>query len=137
MADIIYKSDAALPAESVTNLFQSANWSSAQKPDRLLQALHHSHTVITAWDGEILVGLGSAISDGFMVAYFPYLVVLPEYQRQGIGKEIVTRLLKQYEDFHQLALIADGKAIKFYKRMGFEPAGGCKALWIYDGQEHD
>lgn len=136
MPEIIYRTNTPLPPDSVIALFQSANWSSAQKPDRLLKALHHSHTVVTAWDDNIMVGLGSAISDGFMVAYFPYLVVLPKYQRQGIGTEIVARLLEQYAGFHQLALIADGKAIDFYKHLGFEPAGGCKALWIYDGQEH-
>lgn len=133
---IVYKTLQPLPSDPVVALFASVDWSSAQKPDRLVQALNQSHTVITAWDGEILVGLGSAISDGCMVAYVPYMVVMPEYQGQGIGTEIARRLIARYEGFHQLALIADGKAVDFYKRLGFVPAGSCEPLWIYDGNEY-
>ena len=64
------------------------------------------------------------------------MVVLPEYQGQGIGTEITRRLIERYAGFHQLALIADGRAVDFYKRMGFVPAGSCEALWIYAGNEH-
>jgi len=133
---IAYKTIQPLPFDPVVALFASVDWSSALKPDRLVQALNQSHTVITAWDGEILVGLGSAISDGCMVAYVPYMVVLPEYQGCGIGTEITRRLIERYDGFHQLALIADGRAVDFYKRMGFVPAGSCEALWIYAGAEH-
>lgn len=133
---IEYKTNKELPAGQVLALYQSLGWSSAEKPELLLKALRNSHSVVTAWDGDTLVGLGNAISDGYLVVYFPHLAVLPAYQGQGIGTEIVQRMQRQYRDFHQQTLVADGQAIAFYEKLGFCTAGKCQALWIYDGDDH-
>ena len=125
-----------IPKDQVVALYESVRWSSAEKPDLLLKALKHSHTVVTAWDGEKLVGLGNAISDGHLVVYYPHLAVHPDYQGNGIGREIIRRMQKKYQGFHQQSLIADGKAVEFYKKCGFVKAGCCQALWIYQGNDH-
>lgn len=130
-----YKKD--IPKEQVISLYKSVEWSSAEKPDLLLKALNNSHTVITAWDGERLVGLGNAISDGYLVVYYPHLAVHPEYQSKGIGMEIMKLMQKKYHGFHQQSIIADGKAVGFYKKCGFVDTGSCKSLWIYKGNDHD
>ena len=91
-ADIRYEDRKELPAQQVLALYQDLHWSSAEKPDLLLKALAGSHTVVTAWDGDRLVGLGNAISDGYLVVYYPHLCVHPDYQGKGIGCEIVQRL---------------------------------------------
>jgi GNAT superfamily N-acetyltransferase len=134
---IEYKNDKDLPADQVLGLYQSLDWSSAEKPDHLLKALRNSHAVVTAWDGDMLVGLGNAISDGYLVVYYSHLAVLPKYQGHGIGKEIVRRMQSLYAGFHQQTVVADGKAIAFYEKLGFYKAGSCQALWIYDGHDHD
>jgi GNAT superfamily N-acetyltransferase len=92
---------------------------------------------VIAWDEERLVGLGNAISDGYLVVYFPHLVVRPEYQGKGIGTELMGRLMQRYGGFHQQALLADGRAIDFYRKLGFRRAGATEPLWIFDGHEHD
>jgi GNAT superfamily N-acetyltransferase len=132
-----YKYQKDVPKDQVVALYESVQWSSAEKPDLLLKALKNSHTVVTAWDGEKLVGLGNAISDGHLVVYYPHLAVHPEYQGRGVGTEIVRRMQKKYHSFHQQSLIADGKAVEFYKKFGFVRAGSCQALWIYEGRDHD
>ncbi|HPG39949.1 MAG TPA: GNAT family N-acetyltransferase [bacterium] len=137
MLQIRYDENGDLPQEQVLALYRALHWSSAQKPVELINALRHSHTVITAWDGDTLVGLGNAISDGYLVVYYPHLAVLPAYQGQGIGRELVRRLREKYNGFHQQALIADGGAIEFYIKCGFVKAGKCEALWVYDGHDHD
>ena len=137
MTTLEYRNDTELPADQVLALYQSLDWSSAKKPDLLLKALNNSHSVVTAWDGDKLVGLGNAISDGYLVVYFPHLAVLPAYQGQGIGTEFVRRMQRQYAGFHQQTLVADGQAIEFYENLGFCKAGKCQALWIYDGHDHD
>jgi len=137
MCKIKYKYQKDLPIDQVVTLYKSVKWSSAEKPDLLLKALKNSHTVITVWDGEKLVGLGNAISDGYLVVYYPHLAVHPEYQGKGIGMEIVKRMQKKYHGFHQQSIIADGRAIEFYKKCGFVKAGSCNALWIYKGRDHD
>jgi len=45
-------------------------------------------------------------------------------------------LLDRYTGFHQLMLAADGKAIDFYKSVGFVRAGQTEPMWIYAGNEH-
>jgi len=94
------------------------------------------HALITAWDDDRLIGLGNAISDGYLVVYYPHLLVHPEYQRYGIGRKIVAKMQEKYAGFHMQMLVADGKAIEFYKRLGFVRAGKTEPLWIYSGNEH-
>ena len=121
----------------IIELYKANKWSSAEKPDLLYQALTNSDSLITAWDGNRLVGLGNAISDGYLVVYYPHLLVHPDYQGKGIGRMIVDRFQKKYGHFHQQMLTADGKAIDFYRKCGFEKAGSTQSMWIYQGDEHD
>lgn len=137
MGQIQYRTDKDPPIRQVLALYTSLNWSSARKPRELESALRGSHSVIAAWDEERLVGLGTAISDGHLVVYFPHLAVHPEYQGRGIGREILRRMCERYKDMHQQTVVADPKAIAFYEKCGFARAGSCQALWIYDGHDHD
>lgn len=127
---------ADISKEDVITLYKANAWSSADKPEQLYQALLHSHALITAWDQDRLVGLGNAISDGFLVVYYPHLLVLPDYQGMGIGKMLLKKLQEKYQHFHQQMLVADGKAIDFYRKCGFERAGKTEPMWIYHGHEH-
>ena len=137
MSDAIQYSDTRdLPREAVLSLYRANEWSSAEKPDLLLQALRASHSLVTAWDGSILVGLGNAISDGCLVVYYPHLLVLPDYRRRGIGSRIMQMLIARYKDFHQHIIMADARAIEFYRRCGFERAGKTESMWIYAGHDH-
>ncbi len=133
---IQYSERRDLPLESVLALYRANEWSSAEKPELLCKALQASHSLATAWDGNKLVGLGNAISDGHLVVYYPHLVVLPEYQRRGIGRRLMQMLMARYEGFHQHALLADGRASEFYRKCGFERAGKTEPMWIYAGHDH-
>jgi GNAT superfamily N-acetyltransferase len=122
--------------EEVVSLYRANAWSSAEKPVQLLNALRNSHSLVTARIQGQLVGIGNAISDGYLVAYFPHMLVHPLHHGQGIGHQMMGALLSKYEGFHQLMLIADGKAIDFYQKLGFERAGSTEPMWIYAGREH-
>ena len=123
--------------EKVLKLYRENMWSSADKPEALMQALENSHWLVTAWDDDVLVGLGNSISDGHLVVYYPHLLVLPAYQGKGIGSMIMQTFLKKYNTIHQQILVADGEAIQFYEKCGFSTAGHCKPMWIYDGKDHE
>lgn len=131
-----YQLDDSINASEVIELYVANNWSSAEKPELLMKALRGSHSLITARVDGKLVGLANAISDGYLVVYYPHMVVHPDYQRQGIGTGIMTRLLEKYADFHQQQLTADGGAVKFYESLGFERSGKTEPMWIYQGDEH-
>ena len=66
---IVIRDKKDIAQATIIELYESVHWSSAKKPDKLYQALLHSHALITAWDGDRLVGLGNAISDGYLVVY--------------------------------------------------------------------
>ncbi len=135
---MIHFSDDRKPTkDQVIDLYRSVAWSSADKPDALHRGLLASHSLVTAWDADALVGLGNAISDGHLVVYYPHLVVRPDHQGQGIGAQLMKMLMARYRGFHQQALLADGRAIDFYKKLGFLRAGATEPLWIFDGREHD
>jgi len=120
----------------IITLYKANNWSSAEKPTELYNGLMNSHSLVTAWGNDKLVGLGNAISDGYLMVYYPHLLVSPEYQGKGIGELIVNKMQEIYAGFHMQMLTADGKAIDFYKKMGFEKAGNTEPMWIYKGNEH-
>ena len=133
---IRYSESRDFPLESVLVLYRANEWSSAHKPDLLHKALLASHSLVTAWDGSKLVGLGNAISDGYLVVYYPHLLVLPDYQGHGIGTRLMQMLMAHYDGFHQHMLTADGRALDFYRKCGFERAGKTEPMWIYAGHDH-
>ena len=133
---IEYSSRRNIPVGKLIDLYRANGWSSAEKPDLLRKALRNSDALVSAWADKELVGLANAISDGYLVVYYPHMLVHPEYQGRGIGAEIMKRLMKKYQGFHQHVLIADGRAIEFYRKCGFTRAGKTESMWIYAGTDH-
>ena len=125
-----------IPIEQILPIYEANGWSSAQKPQALHQALLNSHGLISAWEDDRLIGIGNAISDGFLVVYYPHLLVHPDYQGQGIGQSIMERLKRRYAAMHMHMLVADSEAIQFYEKCGFERAGKTSPMWIYAGNDH-
>ena len=101
-------------------------WPKPPSPETHLRILKQSHTIVLALDDESdrVVGFINAISDGVLSAYIPLLEVLPEYQKRGIGGELVKRMLKRYEDLYMIDLICDKERIEFYSRFGMKAITG-------------
>ena len=134
--EIILTTDKKFEPSDVISLYKLNKWSSAEKPEQLIQALRNSHTLILAYTKNQLVGLAYAISDGHLVVYYPHMLVHPEFHGCGIGGLIMRKFWEKYGNFHMQMLTADGKAIDFYKKQGFERAGETEPMWIYGGKEH-
>lgn len=118
--NIEYKNCKEISQDDLKTLFQSVGWLSANYPERLVRAINQSATVMTAWDAGRLVGLISALDDGELTAYIHYLLVHPDYQRRGIGTELLNRIKKTYENFLYIIIIAENKSlVPIYKRAGF------------------
>ena len=129
LSRIEFRQTRDIPRECILALYQAVGWSCAKKPDALCSGLRNSDSLVSAWDGDTLVGLGNAISDGALVVYYPHLLVLPEYQRRGIGKRILQILTGMYADFHQQILLAEGP-VAFYEKCGFVRAETTVPMWI-------
>jgi len=106
------------------SLFESAGWTSsiAISDDVLKMAIDSSWYWVSAFDNGRLVGIGRLVSDGALYAFVCDMIVLPEYQAQGIGKSILKMLKgKCLENGIQRVWLfaAPGKA-GFYMKNGFD-----------------
>ena len=71
---------------------------------------------ITAYDGQVLVGCLRILTDGYYFGTITELLVLPQYQRQGIG----SRLLQLAKEHTPTVLYfgAQPEAEPFYEKNG-------------------
>lgn len=86
---------------------------------KIKSAFLNSFKIITAWKDDKLIGAGRMISDGICYGIIFDLGVLPEYQKQGIGKGIMDELLKDNEQLF-IHLTSTFGNEEFYKKLGFK-----------------
>lgn len=87
--------------------------------ERMASMLRHANLVVTAWDGELLVGISRALSDFSFVTYLSDLAVRRTHQKQGIGKELIRRTQALGGKDAKLILLAAPAAEQYYPRVGF------------------
>ena len=132
---ITYKETKDFAPEDLKELFLSVNWESGQYPERLARAMKNSTQVISAWDGEKLVGLVRALDDGETVGFIHYLLVNPEYQGLHIGGELMKRVMEKLNGLLYVKIMpSDPKTIPFYKKFGFVEYDNYSALEIKNFQ---
>ena len=119
-----------LTSKQLEDLFLSVEWSSGHFPDKLEIAMKNFETVYTAWDGDRLVGLISAMDDGIMTAYIHYLLVRPEYQGRGIGEQLIEKTKEKYKDYLRIVLVAYDEECGFYEHCGFKTGEGASPMFI-------
>ncbi|MGM9522002.1 MAG: GNAT family N-acetyltransferase [Oscillospiraceae bacterium] len=128
---ITYKETKEFTAAELERLFLSVNWESGRYPGRLQRGLRNSSQVISAWDGDKLVGLVRGIDDGETVALLHYLLVDPEYQGLSIGRELMERIMAKYSGLLYIKIMpSDPATIPFYKKFGFDIYDNYSAMEI-------
>ena len=75
----------------------------------------------------------TAITDGVSAAYIPHLGVVADYQGQGIGSELVNRMIKTLSHLYMIDLVCDDDVAEFYSKLGFKKIQGM-AVRRYDRQ---
>ena len=120
---ITIKKQEIVKLEDVLHLYQAVGWTNyTDQSEMLEQALFHSLAMYLAFDGEKIVGLIRLIGDGFSSVLVQDLIVLPIYQRQGIGSALMKEALEDYKDVYQVQLVTEQteRTLRFYRSMGFE-----------------
>ena len=119
---IVFRADLApseLDSHQVQSLFESVKWPHAQVPQRLMSALSRSEILITAWDGERLIGLANVVGDGEFYAYIHWLITHADYQRSGLGRTMLAKLLAKLESRNHVFVFSDLAYYSFWQKMGF------------------
>ena len=115
--------ESSVSIDDVLHLYQAVGWTNyTNQPQMLEQALSHSLSTYLARDGEEIVGLVRLVGDGFSSVFVQDLIVLPSYQRQGIGSNLMKEALADYKDAYQIQLVTEQteKTLGFYRSLGFE-----------------
>jgi ribosomal protein S18 acetylase RimI-like enzyme len=95
-------------------------WPKHPSPAQHLAVLHGSYRVVLALDDDSgqVVGFVTMISDGVLTAFIPWLEVRPGYQSQGIGSELMRRILDGTDRFYSVDLVCDAELVPYYQRFG-------------------
>ena len=118
---IEYRTGSELGLETVRELYRTSTLAERRPVDdteRFAAMLRHANLVITAWDGDALVGVARSVSDFSYVTYLSDLAVRVSHQRQGIGKELMRRT-QAAAPRATLLLLAAPAAESYYEHVGF------------------
>ena len=127
--NIEYKKTKVFTAVELQGLFLSVKWESGNYPEKLVRAMQNSSHVISAWDGNKLVGLVRALDDGETVAFLHYLLVDPAYQGLHIGDNLMKQIMSCFEGLLYVKVMpSDPKTIPFYERYGFQQYDNYSAM---------
>lgn len=102
------------------------HWLNTPSANTLLRILQSSDLVVIAYDKESdqVIGYITAITDGISCAYIPHLEVRQKMRAEGIGSELVTRMLAKLRHLYMIDLMCDPELQPFYARLGFRESTG-------------
>ena len=129
-----YKKNDVVSFEEIFPLYEAVGWTNyTTNPTMLQNALEHSLFILTARDEEgKLIGFLRAVGDGYSIVYIQDIIVLPEYQRKGIGTQLLRQTLEHFKEVYQMILTTDSelKTIAFYESNGFTALSkyGCTSF---------
>jgi ribosomal protein S18 acetylase RimI-like enzyme len=118
---IAYRLGNDLDVDQVIDLYVRSTLGERRPVDdraRMAAMLANANLVVTAWDGELLVGISRALSDFAYATYLSDLAVRASHQRMGIGKELI-RITQREGGQASIILLAAPKAVEYYPRIGF------------------
>lgn len=114
-----------IPVDTYINMRKEAGWRGLA-PDQAELGLSNSSYLVSAWDGDRPVGMARVVSDMGYMYVLADVIVIPEYQAQGIGRSLIENvegwLLEQKKKYPTIMvdlMAAKGKA-GFYEKFGFE-----------------
>ncbi|HSH94165.1 MAG TPA: GNAT family N-acetyltransferase [Roseimicrobium sp.] len=88
--------------------------------ERMVTMLRNANLVVTAWEGDLLVGIARSLSDFAYCTYLSDLAVRESHQKRGIGQGLI-RETQLAGGKAMLILLSAPKAVEYYPHIGFQP----------------
>ncbi len=120
---IIYRINVKITAAQAIDLYVRSTLGERRPIDKVTtfaDMLANANLIITAWDQEKLVGIARTLTDFSYVAYLADLAVDEQYQKQGIGKQLIEETKSHLNSECMIVLLAAPKANDYYQKIGFE-----------------
>jgi predicted N-acetyltransferase YhbS len=122
MNSIRYQYGNDLDLDQVIELYNASTLGERRPVDDrqvMSDMLRHANLVVTAWDGNLLVGIARTLTDFSYVGYLSDLAVKVSHQRKGIGIQLVQKTREKMGPKSMLVLLAAPKAVEYYPKIGF------------------
>ncbi len=127
---ITYRLGNDLDLDAVHDLYRASTLGERRPVDDraiLADMIRHANLVVTAWDGDTLVGISRSLTDFSYVAYLADLAVRDTHQKLGIGRELIARTRAEMGPRSMIVLLAAPAAVDYYPKLGFTQHGSA---WI-------
>lgn len=98
-----------------------------QDRERMGTMIANANLIVTAWDGDLLVGISRSLTDFSFATYLSDLAVRASYQRQGIGKELIVQT-QIAGGAAKIILLSAPAAVDYYPRIGMTQHHSCWTL---------
>jgi GNAT superfamily N-acetyltransferase len=119
---IEYRTGNELQLEEVIDLYRASTLGERRPIEdrpRFAEMLKNANLVVTAWDGDLLVGISRALTDFSYITYLADLAVRVSHQRRGIGRELIRRTQVEGGPKTAILLAAAPAAEDYYPHIGF------------------
>jgi predicted N-acetyltransferase YhbS len=119
---IAYRTNDELDLDAVLELYRASTLGERRPVGdraRMSLMLRNANLVVTAWEGELLVGIARSLSDFSYSTYLADLAVRASHQKQGIGRELIRRTQAQ-GGAATIILLSAPKAVDYYPQIGFQ-----------------
>src|SRR5437588_3402898 len=119
---IVYKFGNDLNVQTVIDLLNVSTLGERRPvddPSIISRMIAEANLVVTAWDDDRLIGFARTLTDFVYVGYLSDLAVHVDYQKQGIGVELISHTRSKMGPRSALVLLAAPKAEGYYPKIGF------------------
>lgn len=119
--NIQYSFDKKPTADQIIELYDNAGLPRpTHDKERMQKMFDNSNLVVTAWDGDLLVGVSRSITDWVWSCYLADLAVRSDYQKEGIGRQLILRTKEKLGEQSMILLLSVPTALEYYPKIGFE-----------------
>jgi len=118
---IIYKTGSIPDTEAIIALYKSAGLNRPiDDSARIAEMYHNSNLIVSAWDGEKLVGAARSLTDFCYCCYLSDLAVADNYKKAGIGAKLIDITRQELGEQITLLLLSAPGAMEYYPKVGFD-----------------
>jgi predicted N-acetyltransferase YhbS len=119
--NIHYSRDKRPSVEQIIELYDDSGLPRpTQDKERIRTMYENSNLIVTAWDGELLVGVARSLTDWAWACYLSDLAVRDSYKKEGIGRRLISLTKETVGGQSMLLLLSVPSAMDYYPKVGFE-----------------